>query len=65
MHDFKHCSGSPADKTLYWLHVAITAVGASMVVGGTFGVAVSIQEAYATGLISNVFDCADNSGTVS
>jgi 7-keto-8-aminopelargonate synthetase-like enzyme len=30
-----------------------------------YGVALSIKEAYATGVIGKAFDCADNSGSVS
>ncbi|KAF3016460.1 hypothetical protein E8E14_008074 [Neopestalotiopsis sp. 37M] len=66
MHDFKgYKTLSGKNKALWWLHVLIIAIGLFMVVGGTYGVALSIQEAYATGLIAKVFDCADNSGTVS
>jgi hypothetical protein len=31
----------------------------------SYGVGLSIKQAYATGIISKVFNCADNSGTVS
>ncbi|KAK9414086.1 putative Amino acid transporter transmembrane domain-containing protein [Seiridium unicorne] len=66
MHDFKgYRTLSGMNKALWWLHTLIILIGLFMVVGGTYGVALSIQEAYATGLISKVFDCADNSGTVS
>jgi 7-keto-8-aminopelargonate synthetase-like enzyme len=30
-----------------------------------YGVALSIKEAYATGVIGEAFDCADNSGSIS
>lgn len=30
-----------------------------------YGVALSIRDAYATGMIAKVFNCADNSGTMS
>ncbi|KAL0778895.1 hypothetical protein CaCOL14_005153 [Colletotrichum acutatum] len=50
---------------MYGFHVFVVLVGLFMVVAGTYSVAVSIKDAYASGLISKVFNCADNSGTIS
>ncbi|KIW18344.1 hypothetical protein PV08_02632 [Exophiala spinifera] len=66
MYDFKgYRSGSTVQKLSYGAHIMIVLVGLFMVVGGTYGVAVSIRDAFDNGLISKVFDCADNSGTIS
>ncbi|KAJ9150650.1 Amino acid transporter [Pleurostoma richardsiae] len=66
MYDFKgYRSGSAPQKAAYGMHIFIVLVGLFMVVGGTYGTAVSIRDAYRSGLISKVFDCADNSGTIS
>ncbi|KAH6654527.1 transmembrane amino acid transporter protein-domain-containing protein [Truncatella angustata] len=66
MHDFRWSGAlSGRDKALWGLHSLIVAIGSFLVVGGTYGVALSIQQAFASDLISKVFDCADNSGTVS
>ncbi|KAI1854968.1 hypothetical protein JX266_001086 [Neoarthrinium moseri] len=66
MHDFKgYKTLSGKNKALWWLHAVIILIGLFMVVGGTYGVALSIRNAFATGLISKVFDCADNSGYIS
>ncbi|KAK5118543.1 hypothetical protein LTR85_008008 [Meristemomyces frigidus] len=64
MQDFSaYRRGSASQRIAYWLHALIVLVGLFMVVGGTYGVAVSIKEAYATGAIGKAFDCADNSGS--
>ncbi|OAG02748.1 uncharacterized protein CC84DRAFT_1261448 [Paraphaeosphaeria sporulosa] len=66
MYDFKgYRSGGISQKLIYGLHIIIVLIGLFMVVGGTYGVALSIKEAYATGIIGKAFDCADNSGSVS
>ena len=66
MYDFKaYRTGPSSHKAIYGLHMLIVLVGLFMVVAGTYGTAVSIKQAYASGLIGGVFDCADNSGTVS
>ncbi|KAH7362208.1 transmembrane amino acid transporter protein-domain-containing protein [Plectosphaerella cucumerina] len=66
MYDFRaYRSGSAAERAKYGFHVVIVALGLFLVVGGTYGVGLSIKQAYATGIISKVFNCADNSGTVS
>ncbi|KAL6242937.1 hypothetical protein RBB50_010037 [Rhinocladiella similis] len=66
MYDFRgYRRGSTLQKLAYGAHILIVLVGLFMVVGGTYGVAVSIKDAFASGLISKVFDCADNSGTIS
>ncbi|RBQ66425.1 hypothetical protein FVER14953_08878 [Fusarium verticillioides] len=64
MQDFKHCrTGNASSQAKYWSHALIVLVGSFMVIAGT--VAVSIQDAYRSGLIAKVFNCADNSGTIS
>ncbi|KAH8879159.1 hypothetical protein GQ53DRAFT_739160 [Thozetella sp. PMI_491] len=66
MYDFpEYRSGAPSSKAIYAFHGLIVLIGAFMVVGGVYAVAVAIKEAYASGLIGGVFECADNSGTVS
>ncbi|KAH6689439.1 transmembrane amino acid transporter protein-domain-containing protein [Plectosphaerella plurivora] len=66
MYDFReYRSGSVGQRAKYGFHVIIVALGLFLVVGGTYGVGLSIKQAYATGIISKVFNCADNSGTVS
>ncbi|KAK7431950.1 hypothetical protein QQZ08_001569 [Neonectria magnoliae] len=66
MYDFKsYRTGSGREKALYGLHIFIVLIGLFMVVGGTYGVAVSIKQAFTSGLIGEVFSCADNSGTIS
>ncbi|RAH47862.1 putative neutral amino acid permease [Aspergillus brunneoviolaceus CBS 621.78] len=47
------------------VHVGLVLLGLFMMVGGTYGVVVQIQEAYRDGSVDGVFSCADNSGTVS
>ncbi|KAL2678524.1 hypothetical protein Neosp_009271 [[Neocosmospora] mangrovei] len=64
MQDFKsYRNGSIGKKAAYYFHVFVALVGSFMVVAGT--VAVSIRDAYRSGLIAKVFNCADNSGTIS
>ncbi|KAH8648510.1 transmembrane amino acid transporter protein-domain-containing protein [Xylariales sp. PMI_506] len=58
-------SQSGKDKVLYIFHAFVAVVGVFVVIGGTYGAAVSLKNAYADGTISKVFDCADNSGTIS
>ncbi|KXH46108.1 hypothetical protein CSAL01_09680 [Colletotrichum salicis] len=66
MQDFSsYRKGGASKKAMYGFHVFIVLVGLFMVVAGTYSVAVSIKDAYASGLISKVFNCADNSGTIS
>ncbi|KAJ9416101.1 hypothetical protein FOXG_09582 [Fusarium oxysporum f. sp. lycopersici 4287] len=66
MQDFKHYrTGNSSNKAKYWSHALIVLVGSFMVIAGTYSVAVSIQDAYRSGLIAKVFNCADNSGTIS
>ncbi|KAG9495876.1 hypothetical protein J7337_012439 [Fusarium musae] len=66
MQDFKHCrTGNASSQAKYWSHALIVLVGSFMVIAGTYSVAVSIQDAYRSGLIAKVFNCADNSGTIS
>nr|OQO25632.1 hypothetical protein B0A51_06059 [Rachicladosporium sp. CCFEE 5018] len=64
MYDFRSArSGPAAGEALYGFHVFIVLLGLFMVIGGTYGVALSIRDAFATGAIARVFDCSDNSGT--
>ncbi|KAF7545310.1 hypothetical protein G7Z17_g9278 [Cylindrodendrum hubeiense] len=66
MYDFKsYRTGSGREKIIYGLHILIVLIGLFMVIGGTYGVGLSIKEAYASGMITKVFNCADNSGTIS
>ncbi|KAK6422032.1 hypothetical protein LTR81_005049 [Elasticomyces elasticus] len=66
MQDYRsYRSGSGTQKAIYGAHALIVLIGAFMVVGGTYGVAVSIKQAYASGMIGKAFDCADNSGSSS
>ncbi|KAI8212629.1 hypothetical protein K4K52_007579 [Colletotrichum sp. SAR 10_76] len=66
MQDFSsYKSGSMKQKGAYGFHILIVLVGLFMVIAGTYSVAVSIKDAYASGLITKVFDCADNSATIS
>ncbi|KAF5016286.1 hypothetical protein F66182_12083, partial [Fusarium sp. NRRL 66182] len=63
-HDFKgHRQGTLAQRSQYALHVFITLVGSFMVVGTAYAVVVAIKDAFDTGAISKVFDCADNSAS--
>lgn len=66
MYDFREYRRSNLEKkTIYGLHCGIVVLGLFLVVSGTYGTAKSIQMAFANGLIGKVFDCADNSGTIS
>ncbi|KAK9418788.1 putative Amino acid transporter transmembrane domain-containing protein [Seiridium unicorne] len=65
MFDFGHYrTGKPGQIAFFYLHILIALVGALLLIGGTYGTALSIKEAYATGTIGGAFSCADNSGTV-
>lgn len=50
-------------KAIYGLHVLLILLGLFLAVGGTYGVIVQINQAYADGAISSAFSCADNSGS--
>ncbi|KPI38313.1 N amino acid transport system protein [Cyphellophora attinorum] len=66
MYDYKmYRQGSGKQKGQYYAHGLIVALGLFVVVAGTYGVAVSIRDAFRSGLITKVFNCADNSGTIS
>ncbi|KAK4943616.1 hypothetical protein LTR10_016911 [Elasticomyces elasticus] len=66
MYDYKmYRKGTTSQMLAYGAHILIVLIGLFMVVGGTYGVSEAIKEAFATGLISKVFDCSDNSGSVS
>nr|AMB48911.1 hypothetical protein FsFDB2_13 [Fusarium subglutinans] len=65
MYDFKSFkTGTLGQKIKYGLHILIMILGFYMIVAGTYSVAVLIKEAFDTGAIAKVFDCADNSGFV-
>ncbi|KAF5980442.1 amino acid transporter [Fusarium coicis] len=65
MYDFKsYKTGTLGQKIKYGLHILIMILGFYMIVAGTYSVAVLIKEAFDTGAIAKVFDCADNSGFV-
>ncbi|KAI1867018.1 hypothetical protein JX265_007594 [Neoarthrinium moseri] len=65
MYDFGHYrSGTPKQVAFYALHVLIALVGGLLLIGGTYGTALAIKDAYATGAIGSAFSCADNSNTV-
>ncbi|KAF5691896.1 amino acid transporter [Fusarium circinatum] len=65
MYDFKsYKTGTLGQKIKYGLHMLIMILGFYMIVAGTYSVAVLIKEAFNTGAIAKVFDCADNSGFV-
>ncbi|CAG2010398.1 unnamed protein product [Fusarium graminearum] len=65
MHDFKrYKTGTAGQKIKYGLHVLIMILGFYMIVAGVYSVGVLIKEAFDTGAIAKVFDCADNSGFV-
>ncbi|KAJ5180972.1 hypothetical protein N7492_004182 [Penicillium capsulatum] len=59
-HDWK---GSAVERTVYLLHVLLVLLGVFMAVGGTYGTVMQIKEAYASGMISSAFSCADNSSS--
>ncbi|KAH8803472.1 amino acid transporter [Xylogone sp. PMI_703] len=65
MYDHRTQQTGTLQKATHAGHWLIVLLGLFMVVGGTYSVAVSIKQAFASGLISKVFDCADNSGTIS
>jgi len=66
MQDFSaHRSGSAKQRVQYYFHIFVVLLGSFMVVAGTYSVSVAIRDAYRSGLISKVFSCADNSGTIS
>ncbi|KAJ5562908.1 hypothetical protein N7461_001669 [Penicillium sp. DV-2018c] len=55
--------GNIIQMGLYGFHVFLILLGLFMAVGGTYGVIVQINQAYADGQISSAFSCADNSGS--
>ena len=55
--------GSPLEKSVFMLHILLVVLGAFMAAGGTYGTVMQINEAYASGMISSAFSCADNSGS--
>ncbi|KAL4917392.1 transmembrane amino acid transporter protein-domain-containing protein [Aspergillus aurantiobrunneus] len=55
--------GSCSERVLYLLHILLVLLGAFMAVGGTYGTVMQIKEAYASGMISSAFSCADNSNS--
>lgn len=64
MHDHMHYrSGNVLKKVMFWMHALFIPLGLFVMVGGTYGVVVQIQEAYASGQIGSAFSCADNSNS--
>ncbi|ETS79873.1 hypothetical protein PFICI_07402 [Pestalotiopsis fici W106-1] len=57
-------SGKPRQVAFYYFHILIILIGTLLLIGGTYGTALSIKDAYETGAIGGAFSCADNSGTV-
>ena len=55
--------GHAGKKVLFWGHALFVPLGIFVMVGGTYGVVVQIQEAYASGQIGSAFSCADNSNS--
>ena len=55
--------GNIVRQVLFVLHIFLVLLGLFMAVGGTYGVIVQINQAYADGQISSAFSCADNSGS--
>ena len=55
--------GSQLKKSVFMLHILLVVLGAFMATGGTYGTVMQINEAYASGMISSAFSCADNSGS--
>ncbi|KAF5709061.1 exostosin 3 [Fusarium mundagurra] len=65
MYDFKrYKAGSMGQKTKYDLHVLIMILGFYMIIVGAYSVGCLTKEAFDTGAISKVFDCANNSGFI-
>ncbi|KAH8674035.1 transmembrane amino acid transporter protein-domain-containing protein [Xylariales sp. PMI_506] len=65
MYDFGHYrKGNAKQVAMYALHVLLILVGSLLVVGGTYGTAISIKAAYESGSMGSAFSCADNSNTV-
>ncbi|KAJ5241275.1 uncharacterized protein N7469_002866 [Penicillium citrinum] len=60
----EYLKGTLWRQTIYGLHILLILLGLFMTVGGTYGVIVQINNAYADGSISSAFSCADNSGSV-
>lgn len=56
-------AGNLVRKLLFVFHILLVLLGLFMAVGGTYGVIVQINQAYADGQISSAFSCADNSGS--
>lgn len=51
-------------KIVFWITAFMIPLGAFICVGGTYGVVIQIQQAYASGEIGSAFSCADNSGAI-
>lgn len=50
-------------QIVFWITAAMIPLGLFVCVGGTYGVVVQIDQAYASGRIGSAFSCADNSAT--
>lgn len=63
--DYGHYrKGTAMQQLIYWLHWLMIAIGAFLVVGGTYSVAQNIANTYSGGTSASAFSCADNSGSV-
>ncbi|KAF7189866.1 N amino acid transport system protein [Pseudocercospora fuligena] len=55
--------GSAKQQLAFWFHAMFIPLGAFFAVAGTYGVIKMIIDAYASGLIGGIFQCADNSNS--
>ncbi|KAK5045064.1 hypothetical protein LTR84_010212 [Exophiala bonariae] len=63
--DYKsYRTGRMTQKSKYALNMLIAFLGMFVMIAGTYADAVAIRDAFRSGFISKVFDCADNSGSV-
>lgn len=58
---FKTTTTTRARKLRYVVGVLLLLIGAFIIVGGTYGSALSIANAYSSGAVQEAFSCADNS----
>ncbi|EME81882.1 uncharacterized protein MYCFIDRAFT_71783 [Pseudocercospora fijiensis CIRAD86] len=55
--------GNAKQQLAFWFHAFFLPLGAFFTVAGTYGVIKMIIDAYASGLIGGIFQCADNSNS--
>ncbi|PWN25935.1 hypothetical protein BDZ90DRAFT_233537 [Jaminaea rosea] len=58
---FKSHTTTRSRKVRFGLGVLLLMIGGFIIVGGTYGAAVSISNAYSSGAVQQAFSCADNS----